>query len=299
VAGGIVAGASARRVLPVAFASLICLIAWASFAGAPQKKAKQRPLQWAPPDVDVAIPSLAETPPCLLSEVLAYTGVRSTELVDHLQNFTARETIRYRETDEFGIALGEVTSVFEYAVDFKTRSTSLVVTETRQSVGAASALPDEAKDAGLPALALIFHPYYQGDYDFRCEGRGSWKNDPVWVVHFAQRKEKPSRTRSFRSSMASYPARLKGRVWISVNSYQILHLETNLMEGIAMLHLMNDAVSVVYAPVHFRSQDVVVWLPQSAVAYSEFVKHRDIVEHTFTDFLLSSVQSETGPMRPN
>jgi hypothetical protein len=296
---GTVAGTSAHRFQAVVLVALSCFLAWAAYAGRPQKGGKQPPLQWTPPDVDASIPSLAQTPPCLLSEVLAFTGQRSTELVDHLQNFTARETIRYEETDEFGIPLGGATSLFEYAVDFKTRSTSLVVAETRQAVGAASTLPDDAKDAGLPALALIFHPFYQGDYDFRCEGRGSWNNNPAWVVHFAQRKGRPSRTRSFRSSMASYPANLKGRAWISADSYQVLHLETNLMEGIAMLHLKSDSVSVNYAPVHFHSQDVVVWLPQAAVAYSEFVKHRDVVEHTFTDFLLSSVQSKTGPMKTN
>jgi hypothetical protein len=136
--------------------------------------------------VDGAIPSLVDTPPCLQSEALAYAGQRSTELVDQLQNFTARETIRYREMDEFGISLDGATSLFDYAVDFKPRSASLIVAETRQAVGGPSFLPEDAKDAGLPALALIFHPYYQGDYDFHCEGRGSWKEVPAWVIHFAQ-----------------------------------------------------------------------------------------------------------------
>ena len=37
-----------------------------------------------------------------------------------------------------------------------------------------------------------------------------------------------------------------------------------------MLHLKSDSVSVNYAPIHFHSQDIVVWLPQAAIAYSEF-----------------------------
>ena len=293
------AGISPRRLVTGVLLSLTFVVACESFAGGPQKSGKQPPLQWAPPDVDVAIPSISETPPCLLSEVLAYAGVRSTELVDHLQNFTARETIRYREMDEFGISLDGATSAFEYAVDFKSRSTTLVVTETRQAVGGPSTLPEDAKDLGLPALALIFHPYYQDDYDFRCEGRDSWNNASAWVVHFAQRKGRPSRTHTFRSPAASYPAALKGRAWISTDSYQVLHLETNLTQGIAMVHLKGYAVSVDYAPIHFHSRDVVVWLPQAAVTYSEFMKHRDVVEHTFTNFLLTSVQPETGPQKTN
>jgi hypothetical protein len=292
-------GESRPGFLPLAVLSFLWVFASTTLAGGPQTSTKQPPLLWAPPDVDAAIPSISDTPPCVLSEVLAYAGQRSTELVDELQNFTARETIRYRQMDEFGISLDGTTSLFDYAVDFKPRSTSLVVSEARQPVGGPSTLPEDARDTGLPALALIFHPFYQGDYDFRCEGLATWNNGPAWVVYFSQRKGRPSRTHSFRSPTATYPAALKGRAWISKESYQVLHLETSLIKGIGMLSLKNYAVSVNYAQIHFRSRDVSVWLPQDSVTYSEFVAHRDVVEHTFKDFLLTSVQSHTGPMKPN
>jgi hypothetical protein len=292
-------GESGRCFLPSAVALFLLMLAYTSLAGGAQTSTKQSPLLWAPPDVDVAIPSISNTPPCVPSEVLAYAGQRSTELVDELQNFTARETIRYLEMDAFGIPLDGATSLFNYAVDFTPRSTSLVVAEARQPIGGPSFLPEDAKDAGLPALALIFHPFYQGDYDFHCEGGDSWKNDPAWVIHFTQRKGRPSRTHAFRSPTATYPAALKGRAWISKDSYQVLHLETALIKGIGMLNLKSYAVSVNYAQVHFRSRDVAVWLPQDSVTYSDFVARRDVVEHTFKDFLLTSVQSQTGPMKPN
>jgi hypothetical protein len=289
---------SVRGFLPLALTSLFCVFACTSLASSPQTSTKQPPLQWTPPDVDAAIPSISDTPPCVLAEVLAYAGQRSTELVDELQNFTARETIRYRQMDEFGISLDGATALFDYAVDFRPRSTSLVVSEARQPVGGPSFLPEDAKDTGLPALALIFHPFYQSDYDFHCEGSDSWKNDPAWVVHFTQRKGRPSRTHAFRSPTATYPAALKGRAWISKDSYQVLHLETALIKGIGMLNLKNYAVSVNYSQVHFHSRDVSVWLPQESVTYSEFVAHRDVVQHTFTDYLLSSVQQPAVPVKP-
>jgi hypothetical protein len=288
-----------REFLALAVASLFCVFACTSLAGGPQTSTKQPPLQWTPPDVDAPIPSISDTPPCVLSEVLAYAGQRSKELVDELQNFTARETIRYRQMDEFGISLDGATALFDYAVDFRPRSTSLVVSEARQPVGGPNFLPEDAKDTGLPALALIFHPFYQGDYDFHCEGSDSWKNDPAWVVHFTQRKGRPSRTHAFRTPMATYPAALKGRAWISKDSYQVLHLETALIKGIGMLNLKNYVVSVNYAQVHFHSRDVSVWLPQESVTYSEFVAHRDVVQHTFTDYLLSSVQQPAVPTKPD
>jgi hypothetical protein len=288
-----------RWFLPLALVSLLCVLACTSLAGGSQTSTKQSPLLWAPPDVDAAIPSISDTPPCVLAEVMAYAGQRSTELVDELQNFTARETIRYRQMDEFGISLDGATALFDYAVDFTTRSSSLAVSEARRPIGGPSFLPEDAKDAGLPALALIFHPFYQGDYDFRCEGLATWNNGPAWVVHFAQRKGRPSRTHSFRSPTATYPAALKGRAWISQDSYQVLHLEAALIKGIGLLSLKSYVVSVDFGPVHFSSRDVVEWLPRSAVTYSDFVKHRDLVEHSFTDFLLSSVQQPSIPTKPN
>jgi hypothetical protein len=296
-------GPSDHRKEPVSkfvpLVSLLCVFACTSLAGGRQTSTKQPPLQWTPPDVDAPVPSISDTPPCALSDVLAYAGQRSTQLVDELQNFTARETIRYLEMDAFGIPLDGATSVFDYAVDFKPRSTSLVVSEARQPVGGPSFLQEDAKDTGLPALALIFHPFYQGDYDFHCEGGDSWKNEAAWVIHFTQRKGRPSRTHAFRSPMATYPAALKGRAWISKDSYQVLHLETALIKGIGMLNLKNYVVSVNYAQVHFHSRDVSVWLPQESVTYSEFVAHRDVVQHTFTDYLLSSVQQPAVPTKPN
>jgi len=297
--GPIVRQQFVRQFLAFALVSFFCVLASASLTGGPQTSTKQPVLQWTPPNVDAAIPSISNTPPCVLSEVLAYAGQRSTELVDELQNFTARETIRYREMDEFGISLDGATSLFDYAVDFTPRSTSLAVSEARRPVGGPSFLPEDAKDAGLPALALIFHPFYQGDYDFRCEGLATWNNGPAWVVYFAQRKGRPSRTHSFRSPTATYPAALKGRAWISQDSYQVLHLEAALIKGIGLLSLKSYAVSVDYGPVHFSSRDVVEWLPQAAVTYSDFVKRRDVVEHSFTDFLLSSVQQPPLPTKPN
>ena len=46
-----------------------------------------------------------------------------------------------------------------------------------------------------------------------------------------------------------------------------------------------------YAPVQFQSQNVRMLLPQSVDAYCDFGDHRAISYHTFTNFLLFSVQT--------
>ncbi|HEV3254136.1 MAG TPA: hypothetical protein VG033_07000 [Candidatus Acidoferrales bacterium] len=265
-----------------------------------RQAAKSRSAQWAPPDVDAPLASLASSPPCSLPGVLEQAGERAAELVGNLQNFTAREAVRYEQLDALGAGQAAQFGLFDYVVDFKFRGSGLTVDETRKLTGGSGPPAGSVDDSGLPAIALIFLPAYQNDYDLRCEGLGQWNGQPAWVIHFQQRKGRPSRTRSFRTVDAVYPARLKGRAWIASDSYQILHVETNLMQAVPLLQLRGEAVSIDYAPVQFHSQEVQLWLPRAAEVFSDFGERRFHVRHDFSDFQLFSVsvRSEEKPKPP-
>jgi hypothetical protein len=262
--------------------------------GPVQEKVKKAPaLRWDPPNVDVSIPSVSASPACSLPDVLKQAGERATELIDHLQNFDAHEQVRYEETDGFGVPDLAVTARFDYLVDFGEQPGALKVRETRTPlVGSDDQQVRPLVDKGLPVLALIFHPELQTDYEMRCEGLSKWNNQPAWVIYFSQIKGKRVRTLSMGTTTKAYPVSLKGRAWLVADSGQLLHLETNLIQGIPIIELQGNAVSVEYAPVQFQSQNVEVWLPQSAIAYTDYGKRRTIIEHKFSDFQLFSVQTK-------
>jgi hypothetical protein len=261
---------------------------------------KPAPLRWNPPQVDKPIDSLSQTPPCVLSDILKQTSSRATDLVANLQNFDAHEHVRYEETDETGIPDVETVARgdYDYVVDFVNKPPSLVTRETRTPIGDGSADLSNVIDRGLPSLALIFHPFLSDDYDMSCEGYGEWDGKAAWVIHFRQKKDKKPRTLALKTSTASYSVALKGRAWVAADSGEIMHLETNLVAGIGLLNLLGNAVSIDYAPVQFHSQSVTVWLPQSAVAYSDYGKKRAIIAHTFSDFKLFSVQTQQQIEKP-
>jgi hypothetical protein len=173
----------------------------------PQSK-KEKPLPtlyWNPPQVDAPIATLPAVPPCSLSNVLQQAGKSAEELLSHLQNFTAREQIRYQQTDQQGLPELSLAAKFEYLVDFGSQSDPLNVHETRTARGATDARNLNAiLDRGLPVLALIFHPGLQGDYEMRCEGSAQWNKQPAWVVHFSQRKGKRSRTVTMETPTETY-----------------------------------------------------------------------------------------------
>jgi hypothetical protein len=263
-------------------------------AGASQgKQKKPPPLQWNPPQVDAPIPSISATPPCPLSDVLKLASLRTTELIDHLQNFDAHEQVRYEDFDSLGVLTMAIAEKFDYLVEFGPQPGPLKVQETRTPLaGSTGENIASIVDKGLPVLALIFSPGLQGDYEMRCEGSAQWNNQPAWVVYFRQVNGMRPRTLSVTSGVSSFPLSLKGRAWIAADSGQIMHLETNLVNGIPLIDLRANAVSIDYAPVAFSSRNIELWLPKSAVAYTEYGKRRTIIEHTFSDFQLFSVETK-------
>lgn len=263
-----------------------------------EKKEKESDLYWNPPHVDARVPGFSTTPPCSLPDVLRQTGKRAAELVDHLQNFIAHERIRYKLIGRSGIPLS-LAAKFDYLVDFGGQSQVPKVHETRKPLdGTDDGRLSSIVDKGLPVLALIFYPDLQRDYEMRCEGSTQWKNQPAWVIHFRQIKGKPARTSGMEFDSKVYPVSLKGRAWIAAESGQVMHLETNLVNDIPEIDLEVNATSVDYAPVKFQSQNVEIWLPQFAVAYTDFARRRVIIEHTFSDFQLFSVQTQESIQKP-
>ena len=267
---------------------------------APRKKKESGPaLDWDPPEVDAPVPSISAAQACALPDVLKQAGERAEELIHHLENFDAQEQISFEQTDSQGIIEKSLAAKFDYLVDFGEHS-GHKLHETRTLVAGTGDRELSAHvDMGLPAFAMIFHPALQSDYEMRCEGLSQWNNQPAWVVYFEQRKGKRPRTVSMGTAMNVYPLSLKGRAWIAADSGQIRHLETNLLEGIVVLQLRANAVSVDYAPVKFKSQNAEVWLPQSAVVYTEYYERRTIIKHTFSDFQLFSVRTQQVIQRPN
>ena len=262
-----------------------------------EKKLKNRGLQWSPPALDSPIHSLESSTLCDIANVLEQAGARESEQATNLQNFTAQEKIEYQTSSRRGIlSLGSET--FDYIIVLQRSPQGLVFQEKRNPRHGSSLSPAANQDMGLPEMALIFLPNMRDDYEMSCEGAVEWSGQLTWVVRFQQRKDKPSRTFSFRGDNAVYPAKLKGRAWIASDSGVVVHMETELMEGVPAVKVRNSYLSIDYSPVQFQSQPLRIWLPKMVDGYWDFGDHRIIVYHTFTDFLLFSVQTDQKIEKP-
>lgn len=133
-----------------------------------------------------------------------------------------------------------------------------------------------------------------------CEGLAHWNGGLAWQVHFRQRTDRPNTIRVYRLGQngPSYPAALKGRAWISADSYQIVRLETDLVAPMPEIRLVADHAAVDYGPVNFRAHKVAMWLPQTAEFYYDWRGHRGHRIHRFTDYLLFSVDHKQRMSAP-
>ncbi len=245
---------------------------------------------WAPPDVDEEKPAVEAGASCAINEVTAAAGARVEELVKNVDRFTATEEMEHESLSPLGVQISRETRTFNYLVAIRQiGARELDVQEYRNGSVSMQQFPAHLGTIGLPVLALIFHPYYRGEYEFACEGRGEWRGKPAWMVHFRQRNDQANEMRVYRVSGMSFPVRLKGRAWIDVESSQILAMEADMVRPVPEIRLLRDHQLIEYAPVEFRKAKTPLWLPKSVDWYCNLAGRRYHRRHSFSHFLLFSV----------
>jgi tetratricopeptide (TPR) repeat protein len=253
------------------------------------------PSSWMPPDVDEKAPAVEPGASCALDEVVQHAGKRLQELVKNVDRFTATELVTDESINKWGLPSSSEKAQFDYIVSMEeTRRGALNVEEYRERRAASKDFPETVMTNGLPALVVIFHPYYAGNFDMTCEGLARWNGGLAWQVHFRQRKDKPNSIRSYRMSLEGqgYPVALKGRAWIAADSYQIVRLETNMVAPMPQIRLAAEHVTIEYAPVQFQKGTLEMWLPANVEVYNDWKGRRVHRRHTFSNYLLFSVDDK-------
>jgi tetratricopeptide (TPR) repeat protein len=254
---------------------------------------------WGPPGVDDAKPQVAAGVSCPTEKVIEQSGERVKELVDDLAKFDAVEDVYHEESDQFGIPKKHTMVRFDYvAAISEPKPGRFKVDEFRSGRSEAGAFPDQIATRGLPTLALIFHPDMRDDFEMSCEGLGTWNQKATWLVRFQQRDNKPRRIQGYIVNGREYAVSLKGRAWISADTFQIVRLESDLTDPVKEIQLRSEHQTVEYAPVRFPKTKSELWLPKNAELYFDFRKHRYFRRHSFDHFLLFSVDTEEERKEP-
>lgn len=251
-----------------------------------------------PADIDARKPSVAPSVQCP-ANVLEMAANRSKELVDSVAQFSAIEDMVHESLTAQGIPRSRETRKFNYLVSItEPNDSSLAVQEFRDSAGGVLDMPEQINTTGLAVLAIAFHPRFRDDFEMNCEGLGEWEGQPAWLIHFRQKADRPARVRTYVVSGSNYPVSLKGRAWLSAESFQMLHLESDLVRPIPEIRLMAEHTSVSYGPVQFKKNNVALWLPKNADLYVHFAKHRFHRSENFDHFMLFATDATDKPQLP-
>ena len=254
---------------------------------------------WGPPGVDDAKPEVASGVSCPAEKIIQQAGERVKELVDDLAKFDAVEDVYHEEVDQLGMPKKHTTVRFDYVASIaEPKPGRFKVEEFRSGHSGTGDFPEQIATRGLPTLAFIFHPDMRDDFDLSCEGLGTWNEKATWLVHFQQRAEKPHRIQAYIVNGREYATSLKGRAWVSADTFQIVRLESDLMAPVKEIQLLSEHQAVEYAPVRFPKSKAQLWLPKNAELYFDFRKHRYFRRHSFDHFMLFSVDTEEKRKEP-
>lgn len=254
---------------------------------------------WAPPDVDDAVPPVDPDVPCSLPEVVAGATQRVEEFLVNMQRFSAKERAQFVEFDKKGISHDVASAVFSYvAYIHEVRPGSLTVEEYRNDSVGVQSFPSSLATTGTAAYALLFHSDYVKDFAWTCEGLARLQGQPAWQLHFVQLPNPSNNFHGYRVAGAYYQVKLRGRAWISQDRHEVLRLETDLLEPIPAARLLKEHVAVEYGPVDFPKRDLRLWLPQSSEIFMDYRSRRYRHRHSFSDFKLFWVDTEQRSEAP-
>jgi tetratricopeptide (TPR) repeat protein len=228
---------------------------------------------WMPADIDAKKPEIISDATCRLPQILTEAAKHAEELVSNLEKFSASEDFQEVEISRNGALRRPVTQTFSYLVFIQHIRPDLISIDEMRTPNPAERLAGVPLiSTGSAALALAFHPYFAGDFEWKCEGMGEWKGEPAWMIHFQQRADRPtSRLQAFASkSSGDYLLPLKGRAWVAANGNHLVHLETDLARPLEQMRLEREHFAIDFELVRFHSQPVALWLPKSVDTYFRY-----------------------------
>jgi hypothetical protein len=251
----------------------------------------QPPLwSWGPPGIDQAPSAITDGVTCQQQQVLDGVAQRLNELLDNISQFDAVEEVVHEEQDKTGRMRTRDRRKFAYLGTIsRLPSGAPKIEEDRQSMSVSAGFPGAIATIGLPTLAFAFHPSIRDSFDMNCEGLGAWRTQPTWLIRFQQREDRPRLLQSYNIGNRLHPVALQGRAWIDASTFQIVHVEAELVRPMPQIELLRHHQVVDYGMVTFKKGNTEMWLPKKAELYFYFRGHRYYRRHNFDEFRLFSV----------
>lgn len=238
----------------------------------------------------------SELSACSLDEVLPRVSAHTREFVDNVNRIAATEILELERRRLNGRLEDSTHKKARYVANIELLdSRYLSVEEYRDDY---PHLDGFMSATGSPSLVLIFHPIHLDEFEIACKGLGTWQGTPAYLLNFQQRPERPKKMSEFRTPKGRYAVSLKGTAWVDATTFQVVHLETDLLTPIPELFLDFEHQSLDYAPVIFATRNVNLWLPQSVDISVHLGGKQFSARHHYSDYRLFVVDTGQKIAKP-
>jgi tetratricopeptide (TPR) repeat protein len=168
--------------------------------------------------------------------------------------------------------------------------------EYRTDLSGRQATPEGLADgfmltSGFASAALVFHPVYQSQAEFRYFGRQKVNGRVAYLVAFAQRPAKAQFTGSFKSGNTVMTTFSQGLAWIDSETYQIVRLRSDLLKPLQELNLERETTEIAYGEFHFKDKAAGIWVPQQVTVTVDWNGRHLRNEHRYSEFKLFQVEA--------
>ena len=252
------------------------------------------------PTSSVAEPSTPQpfVASCSADEVIPHIAAHVQQFVESINRIAATELLQFERRNRKGKFEQDAKAKVSYvAVIQPTDNGFLSVEEYRNGGSGMTGFPGHISTTGSVALVLIFHPVHVHEFRMTCKGVTYWHNLAVYEIAFEQRSDVPNTMSEFRIGQVSYDILLKGTAFVDRDSYQILHLDTDLARPIPdILDLEHQSID--YGSVSFTAHNDQLWLPQFTTINVRFRNKEFFEQHTYNDYRLFSVDTGQKISKP-
>jgi hypothetical protein len=229
-----------------------------------------------------------------LEDALARTAKSAGRFWNQFASVNCAETVRQEKLGKEGKALYRRESTFDYLIFMSLEGDDLSVEESRllqREGGKSSNLPLLVTN-GFSTLLLVFHPYYQGSFEFQKLENEEVNGRSLTRIGFRHLPGTRS-TAAVRLRGRDYPLDLEGTAWIDAASGVVEKIEAHLASPLDDLNLRKFTSVVKYSPQVFPSAVEPEWLPEEAVIDVETARQHWRNTHRFQNYRRFSVKAES------
>jgi hypothetical protein len=229
-----------------------------------------------------------------LKALVQRAGDETARFLEQFSEVKCTELVTQEKLNPKGKIEAKQESTFDYLTILTSAGGNLSLSESRLPVKQSKQVDKNVPllvSNGFATLFLVFHPYYQGSFQFSALGDDVVAGQKLARVGFRH-------IPGTRSPMAmvlrgrEYPLDLEGTAWIDPASGAIAKITAGLESGLPDLGLQQLQTEVQFAPVSFRDVAEASWFPVVATIDVETPKQHWRNIHRFTDYKRFSVSTE-------